>query len=207
VPWRRLSPLLSLGSSDVVSGTKSADPVPGHADHSPAYRWTGCVARTRSHIRGRRTHCSLRFASEGLLRDPHTARASIALAWRRCGARSGPSVHPPIRPSSVLLCSTRRRRDSREWPQARRIGPGAAGGRILAARFDPVGWISGTRGGRYGRNHARRCAWRPVRFEEVTSAIVANWGESLRPTDGPTPSLRSGQAVRRSDVVASLAPR
>ncbi|OLC87209.1 MAG: hypothetical protein DMD38_03295 [Gemmatimonadetes bacterium] len=48
---------------------------------------------------------------------------------------------------------------------------------------------------------------RPVRFEEVTSAIVANWGESLRPTDGPTPSLRSGQAVRRSDVVASLAPR
>lgn len=39
---------------------------------------------------------------------------------------------------------------------------------------------------------------RPVTFEETTRAIVATWGESLKPSDGPT--------VQRSNV-ASLAPR
>ena len=39
---------------------------------------------------------------------------------------------------------------------------------------------------------------RAVTFEEVTAAIVANWGEPLRPSDR--------QAVRPSDI-ASLAPR
>jgi len=40
---------------------------------------------------------------------------------------------------------------------------------------------------------------RPVTFEEVTQAVVANWGASLGPSDRKT--------VRLSDVIASPAPR
>jgi lipoate-protein ligase A len=40
---------------------------------------------------------------------------------------------------------------------------------------------------------------RSVTFEEITRAVVANWGASLTPSDSPT--------VRRSDVVASPAAR
>src|SRR5438045_3093477 len=40
---------------------------------------------------------------------------------------------------------------------------------------------------------------RPATFEEVATALVANWGERLTPSDSPT--------VPRSGVVASLAPR
>src|SRR6266576_6673772 len=56
VPWRRLPPLLSLGPSHTLPGTESTEHVLRRSDRAPAHRWTGCVARTRSHIRRRRAY-------------------------------------------------------------------------------------------------------------------------------------------------------
>jgi len=53
-------------------------------------------------------------------------------------------------------------------------------------------------GGSGGETTLARVLGRTVTFEEVTAAVVANWGEPLRP---------SGGAAVRPPVIASAAPR
>ena len=66
--------------------------------------------------------------------------------------------------------------------------------------------LDGTQPGGGAETTMASALGRPVCFDELAGAIIVTWGEPFLQSDRPTPSLRSGQAVRPSDI-ASLVPR
>ena len=188
-------PTLSIGRNQPLDGV-AADgiavvrrPTGGQAvwhDHEVTYAVAAPIAHFGSL---RNAYCQI-----------HTR---IAAALRSLGvdavlAPGRPAVRPSDRRASCfassvggeILVNGRKLVGS---AQVRRAGAFLQHGSIL------LDGSQGRAGGGTGETTLTVVLGRPATFGEVATAIVANWGERLTPSDSAT--------VPRSDVVASLAPR